>query len=341
MQIAIEFGGGEFRSLRREGGRLLARRVPTDYVVVNSLEAQRRLLERHGEGFAACDEGLLVYGVAARELAELLSIPLQSVLEDGRLRQNDPVSRQLLGALVEGLLPPSPPAGARGLVIAALSDEPSLDEEHDLEFLSHLVKLRGYTPEMISPSLGLIFGEGSDFGYSGIAVHLDHGTVDVSITFQTRQVAAFTLPLGGARMDREIARSEKSYVRLQDGREALDVRPIQEWREGVLTLNRIIDPRTLELQNQYRELAHIILFRLQRELTPRLRNQLPRRLPLIIGGPLAKPAGLEHIFSQSLLNVNLPLQVSALHRVTDFRFASLRGGLLLAELTQTSSLVAA
>ncbi|MCG6157386.1 hypothetical protein [Rubinisphaera margarita] len=340
MQIAIEFGGGEFRSLRREGGRLLARRVPTEYVVVSSLEAQRRLLERHGEGVAVCDEGLLVYGMAARELAELLSIPLQSVLDGGRLRQNDPVSRQLLGALVEGLLPPSPPAGSRGLVIAALSDDSAV-EEHDLHFLNHLVKLRGYAPETISPSLGLIFGEGSDFGYSGIAIHLDHSSIDVSIVFQTRQVAAFTLPFGGARMDREIALSEKNYVRLQDGREALDARPLQEWREGVLTLNRIVDPRTLALRNQYRELAHLILYRVQQELTPRLLNQLPRRLPLILGGPLAKPAGLEHIFSQTLLNVELPLQISMLHRVTDFRFASLRGGLLLSELSQSSTLAAA
>ncbi len=334
MNIAIEFGGSEFRSLRREAGRLLARRVSTEYLVLEDSKARRRLLERHGDEVAHCDQGMIVYGSAANDLAEILSLPMQSALDDGRIRSNDPVSRQFLGALVEGLIPPPAQQDATCTVIssqAARNDEdPALQE--DLGFLLRLVKLRGYQPSVISPGMGLILSECADIGFSGIAVKMGAARMDVSIVYQTRELTRFFLPRGGIHVDRQLAVSDHQFVRLKDGREVLDTRPIRLWREGVKSLNSISDSRMLELRNQYREIIRLGLYRMRQELNPSLMSQIPGKLPLIIGGPMAGPSGIERLFQEAIDDVDLPIQIKSVRRVQDVAFSVLRGGLIAGEL---------
>ncbi len=334
MNIAIEFGGSEFRSLRREAGRLLARRVSTEYLVLEDSEARRRLLERHGDEVAHCDEGMIVFGTAANDLAEILSLPMQSALEEGKIRNNDPVSRQFLGALVEGLIPVASKQNSACTVISSQSaiDEDDYSEQEDIGFLMRLVKLRGYQPGIISPGMGLILSECADVGFSGIAIKMGAARMDVSISYQTRELARFFLPRGGIHVDRQLAVTDHQFVRLKDGREVLDTRPIRLWREGVKSLNTVSDSRTLELRNQYREIIRLGLYRMRQELCPSVIAQLPGTLPLIIGGPLAEPTGIETLFQEAIDDVDLPIKITTVRRVRDAAFSVLRGGLIAGEL---------
>ncbi len=340
MNIAIEFGGSEFRSLRREAGRLLARRVSTDYLVLEDSEARRRLLERHGDEVAHCDQGMIVYGSAANDLAEILSLPMQSALDDGKIRSNDPVSRQFLGALVEGLIPAANQQSSTCTVISsqASADENDQNLQDDLGFLMRLVKLQGYQPSVISPGMGLILSECADIGFSGIAIKMGAARMDVSIVYQTRELARFFLPRGGIHVDRQLAVTDHQFVRLKDGREVLDTRPIRLWREGVKSLNSVSDSRTLELRNQYREIIRLGLYRMRQELSSSLIAQLPGTLPLIIGGPMAGPTGIEMLFQEAIDDVDLPIQIKSVRRVKDVAFSVLRGGLIAGELENSDLL---
>ncbi len=342
MNIAIEFGGSEFRSLRREAGRLLARRVSTDYLVLEDSEARRRLLERHGDEVAHCDQGMIVYGTAANDLAEILSLPMQSALDDGKIRNNDPVSRQFIGALVEGLIPPASRENSTCTVISSqvAPDENDPDLQDDLGFLMRLVKLQGYQPSLITPGMGLILSECADIGFSGIAIKMGAARMDVSIVYQTRELTRFFLPRGGIHVDRQLAVTDHQFVRLKDGREVLDTRPIRLWREGVKNLNSISDSRTLELRNQYREIIRLGLFRMRQEMSPSVIAQLPGKLPLIIGGPMAGPSGIETLFQEAINDVDLPIQIKSVRRVQDVAFSVLRGGLIAGELGNPDLLTA-
>lgn len=334
MNIAIEFGGSEFRSLRREAGRLLARHASTEYLVLEDTEASRRLLERHSEEVAQCEGGMVVFGTAANDLAEVLSLPMQSALNDGRLRKNDPVSRQFLGALVEGLIPAADHQKSTCTVISSqlASHEAAQIEQGDLGFLLRLVKLQGHEPHVISPGMALILSECSNVGFSGIAIKMGAARMDVSIVHQARELTRFSLPRGGLYVDRQLAMTEQQFVCLKDGREVLDIRPIRRWREGVKNLNSVSDSRTLELRNQYRELIRLGLHRMQQELNPSVLAQLPRTLPLIIGGDLAEPSGIETLFHDAINHVELPIQIHSVRRVKDVAFSVLRGGLIAGEL---------
>lgn len=335
MEIAIEFDGGEFRSLRRESGRLLARRVSTDYLVVRGDAARLRLLERQAEEFARCDEGLIVFGPGAIDLATLLELPLQSALEQGRLRHEDPVSRQFIGALVEGLLP----AGS-GQQHCRLIAPGSLDNsagQRDLAFLQQLVRLRGYSPQVMSPGVALTLAESAHSGYSAIAVNMGAVAVDVSVVHQTRERLAFSIPRGSEHVERELARREERYLQLNDGREVLDDRPLRAWRAGVRSLREIADPRMLELRNLCRELVQQSLHQLQQELTPQLLKQLPSQLPLIVGGSLAMHQGVNELFVQGLRGTALPVKITEVLQAEQATFATLKGALVASAFADTQT----
>ncbi len=339
MNIAIEFGGSEFRSLRREGSRLLARRISTDYLVIDTHEVRQKILERHSDEFARSDAGLIVYGNAANELAELLTLPLQSALENGQLRKEDPVSRQFLGALVEGLLP-VPDVSNFPCIVIISQDDQDRNSLEDVRFLTQLVKLRGYQPEIISPGLALILSECSSSGFTGVGIKMGAAQLDVSFVYQTRELARFTIPCGGQRVDRQIAISQNSFVRLQDGREVLNVRPIRLWRESLESLNQISDSRTLELRNQYREIIFMVMHRIQQELNQEV-FRIDRKVPLVLGGTLAGPTGTDAMFAQAISEVELPIRISKVNRVQNVRFSALRGGLVLGEMSSSTEKSAA
>ena len=340
MNIAIEFGGSNFRSLRREAGRLIAREVSTNYLVLEDSESHRRLLERHGEEFVQCEQGIIVFGAAANDLAEILSLPLQSALDDGTVRKNDPVSRQLLGALVEGL---TPAANEQESVCTVVSSQLATDKanqnEHDgLGFLLRLVKLQGHQPHVISPGVGIVLSECGDDGFSGIAIKMGTARMDISIVHHAREIARFFLPRGSHHIDHQLAVMEKQFVRLKDGREVLDTRPIREWRENIENLNNVSDPRSLALRDQYLKLIHQGLHRLKQELSSSTLSQFPSALPMIIGGSLASPAGTGTLFRSAISDADLPIQIESVRKVTDIKFSVLRGGLIAGELNHPDTL---
>ncbi len=329
MEIAIEFDGGEFRSLRRESGRLLARRVSTDYLVVRGDAPRLRLLERQAEEFARCDEGLIVFGPGAVDLASLLELPLQSALDQGRLRQEDPVSRQFLGALVDALLPAGSGQHLCRLIAPGILGK-TASRQQDLAFLQQLVRLRGYRPQLLSPGVALTLAESAGSGYSAIAVNMGAVSLDISVVHQTRERLACTIPCGSEHLERELARREGRYLKLNDGREVLDDRPLRAWRAGVRTLREIADPRMLELRNLCRELVQLTLHRLQQELTPQLLKQLPSQLPLIVAGSLATHQGIDELFLQGLRGTVLPMKITQVLQAREATFTTLKGALVAA-----------
>jgi len=271
---------------------------------------------------------MILFGSAASDLSELLSLPMQSALDGNRLRHDDPVSRQFLGALVDGLLPQTG-SQARCTVIASVQNpELSPLEDDDLGFLLRLVKLRGYEPQVITPGMSLVLSTCEQSGYSGIALKLGATRIDVSVVHQTRELVQFSLPRGGKDLDRQLALQDESYLRLQNGQEVLDVRPMRVWREQVQSIQQVDSPRSLELRNQYRELLRLPLHRLQQELTLGVIRQLPSQLPLIIGGSLAAPAGTEILLQEILREIQLPLAISTVRTAPDLPFACLKGALI-------------
>jgi len=208
VTIAFDPGTFAFRSLRRRGHQLVARRCRTIAVTVADNQARRRWLKRSNLPHLVTDEFLVLPGDAAVEAENLLGAVPRDLLPDGELPKSDPVTRQVIAQLVDGILPPAAhpeevccfaqPACEERM----LYDDPTFDER--LQFFSRIIRLRGYLPLPLNPATALVLAELGPAGFTGVGLALGASGCDVAIVHQGRQIACGRLSRGGRWIDEQM-----------------------------------------------------------------------------------------------------------------------------------------
>lgn len=194
MSVGLDLGSSQFRSLRRQGPRLVARACRAVYSVVLDNPARRTLFAERGVPFAEFGSNLILFGDAAEEWSTRLRVSTIPLVIQGRLQLDDRIIRQVLTALIEGLLPPPE---AR-LDECCLTLPGGLDNTSPaaMEYLSAAVRSFGYRPSFTSSSLAVALSELSQFGVSGLGVYLGESRSEFSIVRQGRELGRFEIPCG-------------------------------------------------------------------------------------------------------------------------------------------------
>jgi hypothetical protein len=104
MNIALDVGSHEIRSLRIDRGKLIARRCRAAYAVLDDTANHRTLLQQVAVPFATCEGQLLIYGDDADKVTQLFRIPCLELLPGGELPTDDPPARQMIATLIESLI---------------------------------------------------------------------------------------------------------------------------------------------------------------------------------------------------------------------------------------------
>lgn len=190
MTVGLDLGASEFRCLRREQQQLVGRRVPASYALIRTSPAHLRLLEQSEAKFAKCGEYLVPIGESVAEWAELLRIPALDLLPGGQLPATEPVARQLLSVLLDAVLPPA--TDRTEICCLTLPGEHTVAHtatSREYEFFTHLVRLRGYQPQLTGQALALILAELGQRSFSGLGISLGKQTCDVSLAHNGREFA--------------------------------------------------------------------------------------------------------------------------------------------------------
>jgi|GEM_PF-322943 len=114
MNIALDVGTHEFRSLRIANGKLIARRCRAAYAVVDDTVNHRTMLKQASVSYAVGEEQLLIYGDDAERVSQLFRIPCLELLPGGDVPADDPPARQMIAALIESLIGRVPGRMRRG-----------------------------------------------------------------------------------------------------------------------------------------------------------------------------------------------------------------------------------
>lgn len=195
MSVGLDLGSTQFRSLRYQGGRLIGRTCPVQVLTVPETPAYRKLLNRDAIHYAESEGMLHVIGEAAAEWSELLNSPLQPLLPDGQLPQDDGLTHQLLSLLVEAVLPMARQRGEIcGLTIPGELNP--LEESPEREFFTRLIRSRGYLPLICGQGHALILAGGSGASFSGLGLNLGATTTEFSLNQNGREIARCAMPWG-------------------------------------------------------------------------------------------------------------------------------------------------
>lgn len=372
MSIALDFGTHRLKCLRRRFEHLVGRNCRTALSVVPNTEASRRILENVNVTYAVCDDNLVVLGDSAIDVSRLIQIPSVSPLPDGHVPKNDPPARQVVLALLNAVLPVpetqgelccmTVPGGNRQLrrldggirneskqesdkdtdPDAAKSKSPSRartkfsasDDSDDLEFLSHLVRLRGYEPMVINAGMASILANNSDSYFSGLGIDFGASTSDASLAVMSEEIGHCNIRKGGNWIDESLALEFNEFAWDSRGNKYLDTDSIGRWKEELETsILEPTDQRHARLAELYEQLITDVLEQVATEISrvPRM-NEVQQPARLVVCGGAARIKGFDRMLGQVLASMDFPIRIGDVRVAAESDYDVSRGLLINGEL---------
>jgi hypothetical protein len=203
VTVGLDLGSTQFRSLRRQGDRLIGRSCAAAYVPLADSPAHRRLLDRDGVRYAEADGQLLILGDAVEEWSRLLHEPQHGLLPDGRLPADGPLSRDLLAQMLNAVLPLAQTPGELCCLTVPGELMPD-DAGPEREFFLPLVRRRGYRPLTIGQGFAVVLAELAESRYSGVGISLGASQCEFALAHSGREIARCTIPWGSAELPAEV-----------------------------------------------------------------------------------------------------------------------------------------
>ena len=328
MPVAIDLGTSCFRSLREIDGKLMARRCPAVYLAVDDAPAEHRLLDQAAIPYLSCDEGLIVVGEPALELAQIVKRPCIPLLPHGQLPQQDPLTRQVIAAVIETLLPPGSGTECATILPTACGTAAALLDQQ--MFFERLLRLRGYRPQVVSAGgAGILAGLGTS-AFTGLSIAWGASGAMISIGHRGHIIGETTSALGGDWIDEHFARQSEQFLWDADGNQYLDRQSVAQWKKQAAP--SILNPQNRNeglLTDLYREMLRDTLTQGVKlcQKTPWAAT-LPKPLPLVCTGGPTRINGFPILLRHLLQAVRFPLEIAEIRTLGEDEFATARGSLI-------------
>lgn len=224
--IALDVGSHSIDTIRREGLRLISRTQATTYAVLPAEESTKQILNRAGVSFSPCDEGLVVLGDLASEVARSFGLPVIPALPAGRVPKNDIVGRQVLSLLVDTVLPVG--QGTSICMIAMPSDDDATEQ-----FFAGLVKLRGHVPVLMNSAAAAGLITLARERLTGLSIDAGASRCGISVISNGYEVMAATLPGGATELDKAFEKPIEHRLTDRHGNQYRDLEAARLLRESI------------------------------------------------------------------------------------------------------------
>ena len=335
MSVGLDIGASQIRCLRRRDAQLVGRSARAQFTALPDAPEYRALLAAGQIPFAVCDEALTIVGDNAAEYSNLFHVRPQSLLPQGRLPTNDPVARQSLAALVDALLgEPDQPGEMCGVTLPGGESFRSLATSSELEFFSRLIRLRGFSPQVLSAGLSVVLAELSRHSFSGLGLSFGAATSELVVAHRGIEMAMCSVPQGGDWLDEQIAKEFGDTLLDDVGEPILDLPKAANRRH---TFEGLLNAPTSNAERFLASLHRDLLYALIRSATFTLASlprvlEIPQPLPLVVGGGVARIGGFEGLLRQAIELARFPLAISEIRFANCHDFTIARGGLISAQL---------
>ncbi|MEW4488612.1 hypothetical protein AB1L42_11050 [Thalassoglobus sp. JC818] len=221
MTVALDLGCSEFRSYRRVGKRLIARRTPSLFCSAPDDDQIHDLASQSRIPYSLAENSLVFLGNAAVKIAPELGRPLSPVFRNGHLPEQDPIARQVLSILIDTLLPPATHTDERcGVSIPASAWR---RQSFKTNFIHQLLCLRGYHPLLLNPAVALAISELASSNMTGLTVVVGAESVAFAMMHRGRTVFHSQYSKGFRTIGQKFAAEFHQFVWDQNGTRFLDL----------------------------------------------------------------------------------------------------------------------
>lgn len=336
MTIALDLGASSLRSLRMEDDRLVGRTARAIYSVVDDSPVRRQMLDQLQQTYAICDGTLAIPGDAARDFSELMHTPVLPLMPDGELAANDPASRQMIAALIEGMIETATEPGELcGVALPGVSGSMQGRHSETAEFLQQIIRLQGYEPLVVTPGTALVLADLVGDGFCGVGMTFGGSACHVSLVYRSLEIASCVVEHGGSWIDERLAESTEQFLWDAKGNRYLDAESMCRWKESrVAELGSPGETdRDAALTQLYAELIETVV----RKAADTFRRSLdvPAAWPamtVVACGGATRVKGFVPMLARAIRQADWPVRVKQVRLAEDVEFTMARGCLIRAEL---------
>lgn len=334
--IGLDLGSTEFRSIRMTNGRLVGRKIPAYYCVLDDKPSNRRLLEQAQIPYATAKEALIVIGEAALELSTLIHCPVIPVMLEGRLPWNDPVGRQVCVIMIESLVPNADQTESH----CSISRSSFMDKERGdtSNFLFKILELRGYEVTTLDSGTAVILAELQHYDFSGLAIVVGAESVSVSLTHLGKPIFEEAYKQGFRSIEQRFSLNRHRYLWDSQGNQYLDMQSIKNWlQSNDISLSKPQTGDELWIAEQCDNLVRSALDSMLTDLIKvSKQGQFRNRLPVVISGGAAKLQGFESLVENVLNKSGVPIRTQEVFKSSLEPYSVAKGLLVNSSLQEKS-----
>jgi len=334
MNTAIDFGCYAIRATRRQPGfseQIGFQSEQSEYVVLPNTDQYRQMLDAHSIPRAECEESLVVYGNQAARSRWLSRIPSASIFNGGMVPSDDPPARQILDLLISAMLPEAQGSSS----LCAFTVPGSERVEHSQEFLSRLIRSRGYDPLPIRASDAAMLAEGIENRFTGVAIVMGAETSEISICRHGVTLESGVLPVGADWIDMELARQFQFQVWDESGTAWLDLESVREWKHSPdRQLQNAVGERERVLWKLYSAVLDRIAQAVRQQLSlAHVQTELREdRINVICCGGATQISGFASALTERFVDHDIAGRIQSVRTVDAPERTVMRGLLIAAEL---------
>lgn len=303
-----------------------ARRTP-EGVVTNRIrdafldlpEEHRKMLKLSGVNYVSTDDGLVIVGDAAYDMANMFSKEVRRPLQSGLISAGEIDALEILGILVKHVL--GEPSHENEIcyfsVPAAPVDDPDRDVVYHRGILERIVTECGFKAYPSNEALAIIYSECSKDGFSGIAFSFGSGMTNVALAMGTIEGLSFSVARGGDWIDHGAAKSTGST----------QARMCTLKEKGL----NLMHPEGREQEALVVYYKNLIEYAIDNVASEFMKIQgkfsLPKPIPIIVSGGTSKAGGFLEFFTKVFeeKRKKFPIEVSELRAAKEPLDAVARG----------------
>ncbi|MCA9061881.1 MAG: cell division FtsA domain-containing protein [Planctomycetaceae bacterium] len=340
MIAAIDFGSCWIRSATRapeDDSRMRMISERSEYAMLPATDLHRETLRAQQIPFAECEDTLVVIGNHAAATHWLSRVPCTPLFVDGRVPTNDRPARQMIGVLIESMLPLVSDEEAPGLCVMTVPgcrDGVDTAATNEL-FLSRLVQMRGYETLVVRPSHAAVLATCGDAQFTGMTIVVGAETTDLCVSRLGMPIASAEIPVGCNWVDLELARQYQIQKFDEHGTGYLDLDAVRQWKQySDIHLRTPVSERERTLVR----LFSVVMDRICRSVAGLMKNSqvqsafASNRIPVILSGGAARTKGFASLLTERFIDHGIAEQIQAIRGADDPDTAVLRGCLVCAEL---------
>ena len=330
--LALDVGSDQIQSLRVDEGTLRGRTMHAVWTAAPDSPNRREVLQEIGLSFGVCDGHLLMFGDGALRYASLFQTPLMSLMPEGKLPLEDPLSRQVLSKIIELILPESFETETTCYLTLPGTEHPGSPTG---QFIQHLVKLRGYQSHVMTASYATILAEMQSESFTGLAINLGANSMELSYARNAIEIGHAVVALGGNWIDAQLAEQLQMTFWDSQGNRHLDTLKAKQWRESFH--GDLMHPQTGQ-ERKLRILCEQLLDHIWHSATEVINQcQVLQEVPILLSGGIAKTSGLLELMHHEATTRDIPFHISQIRAACDSEFTVSRGCLVRAALNESSA----